>query len=293
MWEARLQTGNPFETCGLAARDDLEHPLWKSLLEELERLQERFLQLEPHPPGYECAREPLHTWSRVWEYPYVLYQIRRFASTGAGAGVAVDFGCGITFFPFAVAREGLRVICVDTDERCGPALERASQRLLGNGGRVEFRLSAGSEVPLPNGLADIVYSVSVFEHLADPVFWAGELARILRPGGLLVLTLDLALDSHSTLGLGPDVHHRLLQALARHCDWVYPFRYLHPGALLSPHRSPYPFYPDCGPWSELWEIFKQRILKPALGRRPRIWRLACEGLVCCRRAPEVGVASHG
>lgn len=51
----------------------------------------------------------------------------------------------------------------------------------------------GSRPPLPepDELFDVVYAVDVFSHLEDSVQvpWFDELARVLRPGGLLVITL--------------------------------------------------------------------------------------------------------
>jgi SAM-dependent methyltransferase len=44
-------------------------------------------------------------------------------------------------------------------------------------------------LPLPAGTFDLVYAVSVVTHLSRPVAeaWLAELARIMAPGGLLVL----------------------------------------------------------------------------------------------------------
>ena len=45
-------------------------------------------------------------------------------------------------------------------------------------------------LPLPDGAADIVYAYSVFTHLREPtaIRWLEEIARVLRPGGLALVT---------------------------------------------------------------------------------------------------------
>ncbi len=45
-------------------------------------------------------------------------------------------------------------------------------------------------LPLPPEQMDCVYALSVFTHLSEAMHdaWRGELARVLRPGGVLILT---------------------------------------------------------------------------------------------------------
>ena len=46
-------------------------------------------------------------------------------------------------------------------------------------------------LPFPNGYLDVVFCFSVFTHLDEPLqnLWLVELQRVLRPGGILVLTV--------------------------------------------------------------------------------------------------------
>jgi SAM-dependent methyltransferase len=44
----------------------------------------------------------------------------------------------------------------------------------------------GTRVPFPDGTFDLVYSSQVLEHVADPRLHLREIARVLRPGGLLI-----------------------------------------------------------------------------------------------------------
>lgn len=67
-----------FDRSGLAALSDLDSPEWLKLFGFLEKEQDDFLTKEGQfrSPGYTWSRDPLHTWSRVWEYPFVFYHLK-------------------------------------------------------------------------------------------------------------------------------------------------------------------------------------------------------------------------
>ena len=52
----------------------------------------------------------------------------------------------------------------------------------------------GSRLPYADGSFDVVYSVSVLEHVPTRSAVLRELVRVLRPGGLFVLTFDVGLE---------------------------------------------------------------------------------------------------
>ena len=58
--------------------------------------------------------DPLHQWSRQWEYPFVFNALKK-ANVEDGARI-LDAGSGISFFPFLIAQQ-LRatVTCCDVD----------------------------------------------------------------------------------------------------------------------------------------------------------------------------------
>src|SRR5215213_8923717 len=96
---------HPFDRGGLAALSDLKTPEWRELFERLEKDQAEFQASDSQfrSSEYKWPRDPLHTWSRVWEYPYAYHHLtRRLAASPARAPHVVDFGSGVTFFPFAV-----------------------------------------------------------------------------------------------------------------------------------------------------------------------------------------------
>ena len=97
-------------------------------------------------------------------------------------GVAVDLGCGngydLRILLEANPRLG-RLIGVDRSEVFGDHRES---------GHFEFvaaDLSIG--IPLPDSSVDAIYSVNLLECLPDPRAFVAECARVLKPGGSIVL----------------------------------------------------------------------------------------------------------
>lgn len=87
----------------------------------------------------------------------------------------------------ALARRGARVTSVDALES-----EIATWRTLTAGEPgVEFEIGDGRALDHADGSFDHAYSISVIEHIADDgdVLALGELARVVRPGGRVVVTL--------------------------------------------------------------------------------------------------------
>ena len=53
--------------------------------------------------GNRWVADPLHHWSRQWEYPFVLREIEHFAGGANDLPLKIlDAGSGITFFPYYV-----------------------------------------------------------------------------------------------------------------------------------------------------------------------------------------------
>jgi SAM-dependent methyltransferase len=92
----------------------------------------------------------------------------------------LDAGCGTGLFSAAAAQRGARVTSMDI----GPALlaevakKCDSERVVGDVQALEFEDDA----------FDVVLSTEVVEHTEAPVRAVGELARVTRPGGVLVVT---------------------------------------------------------------------------------------------------------
>lgn len=97
----------------------------------------------------------------------------------------LDLGCGMGGFAVAAALEGAQVVALDYNPAYGTitALRAAHHRL-----RLPVAVAAGEAIPLAAGRFDAVTCWDVLEHVQSPAALLAEIARLLRPGGVLLLT---------------------------------------------------------------------------------------------------------
>jgi len=107
---------------------------------------------------------------------------------GREPGVALDAACGTGRFAEFLARRGHQVIGVDSSP---DMLSRARQRVPDG----DFRVAGLDRLPLPDDSVDIIVCALALVHVPrlQPVL--AEFARVLRPGGDLVIS---------------DIHHELV-----------------------------------------------------------------------------------
>jgi 2-polyprenyl-6-hydroxyphenyl methylase/3-demethylubiquinone-9 3-methyltransferase len=95
---------------------------------------------------------------------------------------ALDVGCGAGLLAEPLARLGARVTAVDA----APGLIAAAKlHADGQGLDIDYRVAAVEEI---GGHYDLVTSMEVIEHVADPTSFTKALAARLAPGGLLILS---------------------------------------------------------------------------------------------------------
>ena len=125
--------------------------------------------------------DPLHAWSRRWEYPWVYQQI--YAHLNGRPARILDAGSGITFFgPFLECTLGAEMMYWDHDRN-------VIDTLCAMGRHAEYRdLSDASEECVS---FDVVYCISVLEHTPRPLHTLASLLRSVTPGGLFVCTVDI------------------------------------------------------------------------------------------------------
>jgi SAM-dependent methyltransferase len=195
----------------------------------------------------------------------------------------LDFGSGVAFFPFALARRGFTVTAVDVDPVVEHSMRRAIEVTPAGPGRVDFVLSSPRRIPLEDGFAQIACSVSVFEHVDDSAAAVAELHRVLAPGGLLMITLDLC--TQGSYRMGPQEYSGLRDCLDQHFEVEYPERTIHPLRLLDTDNSPCPLRRRAGDL-KLCLRYGRRLLQRCLGLAPRPLpdMLVCEGLILKKRA---------
>ena len=247
-------THNPFDRSGLASLDDLSTPLWHSLFSRLESIQGQFLAAEPHSPNYPWPRDPLHTSTRIWEYPFVYHNLRRWLSQLPDGPVpwVLDLGSGATFFPLEVANLGCRVTPCDVDASPASAYQKAASLISSPRGSIDFATASALALPFPNGSLDGVYCISVLEHIPEFPEVISEVARVLRCGGLFILTVDVALNDH--IGLGPLSFQLLRSTLGRSFNLLHPETTVHPLKVLTLDNGPYPWYPQTSLYAARFHI---------------------------------------
>jgi SAM-dependent methyltransferase len=257
--------GRTFNRCGLAALSDLTTDEWKQIFARLEAIQNEFLAKEPEfrSPEYQWPRDALHNWSRVWEYAYAYDFLREWKADLGSAPAIADLGSGVTFFPFALSKLGYTVICTDTDPVCEKDLPRAAGALV-DSSKVSFRLTNGDTLPFRDNEVDAIYCVSVLEHIPKFENTILEMARVLKPRGRLILTIDLDLNGKHEIG--KERYLDLRSALGQSFELAAPEVTVHPTDQLTSTSGPYPLFTPEGAQRQWYEL-KQSI-KPLLGRKP-------------------------
>lgn len=143
--------------------------------------------------------DPLHQWSRQWEYPYALARLeKRIASVRTTR--ILDAGAGVTFFPYFLAdrHEHIEITCADAD-RTLAQIHAAIRNV--SGGRVHFGEADLRALPYSDRFFDAVYCLSVLEHTRRYDQIVEELHRVLRPGGTLIVTFDISIDGEADIPL--------------------------------------------------------------------------------------------
>lgn len=101
----------------------------------------------------------------------------RVLDAGAGAGLA----------SVALAGRGYDVLAVDSTARMLELTQAEAERA---GVRVEVAEADAANLPVADGSVDLVVALGLLPWVTDPRPVLGELRRVLRPGGGLVVTAD-------------------------------------------------------------------------------------------------------
>ena len=131
--------------------------------------------------------------SRLWEYPFAILA----AELRPGLACA-DVGCGRTPFTVYLSRQsGVRVVGFDPDFFTGNPRGTAfgvSGDFVRDTGLV-IRNCGMTQLDAPDDHFDRMFCLSVVEHLDASTARRGmrEMARVLKPGGRLIVTVDVAI----------------------------------------------------------------------------------------------------
>jgi len=126
---------------------------------------------------------------------------RALAAAEVQAGLlAADIGAGSGFITEGLLKAGLRVIAVDQSQAMLEVMQRKFE-----GQPVTYRLGTSEALPLDESSVHYVFGNMVLHHVEQPLEAIREMARILRPGGKLIIT---DLDTHTFDFLREEHHDR-------------------------------------------------------------------------------------
>ena len=183
------------------------------------------------------GQDPFKLWSRRWEYPYAAQKVLEFgkrlsredasesqssstvslaSSRSDNALHIIDAGSGVTFFPYFVCDRlpAANFTCIDSNPSYPPMFDAINRNTANS--RVSFKNGTLQKLEIPDNGVDGVCCISVLEHTDNYGEIVREFARVLRTGGLLVLTFDLSLDGK--FELRKEVAADLLANVAEYFD---------------------------------------------------------------------------
>jgi len=183
------------------------------------------------PARGEYFRSVAAYWERLYEDKHLtaqIYQERKDITLGWIDGLplpasarVLDLGCGAGYTSVALAQRGHQVTALD----CEPAmLDMALRRAQEAGISMTVSLGDAHDLPFAESSFDLVLALGLIPWLHAPHKALGEMRRVLKPGGFLVLSSDNSrrltcwLDPIYNPVLAP-FRHLIKSALRRH-GWM-------------------------------------------------------------------------
>jgi 2-polyprenyl-3-methyl-5-hydroxy-6-metoxy-1,4-benzoquinol methylase len=177
-----------------------------------ERLEASFVDVNDElGTYYETRAHDLDELALTYEHPDAykrfFYRARFKAVLGAldpqpGEEI-LDVGCGSGAYTRELVRLGAKVTAT---EIAPTPLARAKRNLGDLAEQVDFRLEDAQALDLPDSTFDKVLLTEVIEHVPEPERAIAEAARVLRPGGVLVVSTP---SRFSPMNLAYDVKRRV------------------------------------------------------------------------------------
>ena len=137
-----------------------------------------------HDRGARAVLRYLRLLPRMWRSPLNEAVVRELALRPGE--LVVDLGAGAGPATVEAARQGARVVAVDPMPfmRTVLRLRRAANR---RGSAVRIEAGAAEAIPVADGSVDALWSVNTLHHWIDRKAAVRELARVLKPGGRVLL----------------------------------------------------------------------------------------------------------
>ena len=93
----------------------------------------------------------------------------------------LEMGCATGETCYVVSQTGARVAGCDLSAE---AIRLARSRYP----RLDFRVGSAEEIPFPDHSFDVILAFELIEHLSSPTKFISQVRRLIKPGGILVLT---------------------------------------------------------------------------------------------------------
>jgi ubiquinone/menaquinone biosynthesis C-methylase UbiE len=127
--------------------------------------------------------------------------VYEFAADYVAGETVLDCGAGEGYGPALLAERAASVVGLDYSEE---AVHYAAGKY-GSASNLRFLQGDASKLPCADGSFDVLCCFQVLEHLEDAPGFLFEARRVLKPGGVLILTTPNRLWA----GTGPNPHHVL------------------------------------------------------------------------------------
>jgi SAM-dependent methyltransferase len=125
----------------------------------------------------------------------------------------LDLGCGFGRHAFEAFRRGARVVALDRSDaelkdvrQVFAAMTESGEAGTRPGDSASGVNGDALSLPFPDGTFDRVIASEVLEHIPDDSRAAGELARVLRPGGTIAVTVPAWLSERVCWALSDEYH---------------------------------------------------------------------------------------